>query len=380
MTKNTNDNYLSRRSFLRLSISIAGGFLLTPVLQACQKLGLVDTTQIPTFTSVPQKELLNTSTPTATKSPQSSPTVTGDEARVAFVHTRDRMDGIRRAIALLGENPVAGKQVLLKPNFNSADPPPASTHLDTLQVLIESMWKMGAKAITVADRSGMGNTRQVMDGLGVFDLAKTLGFDTLVFDELANPDDWVLIRNEGDHWKNGFPIPRLLLGAEAIVQTCCLKPHRFGGHFTLSLKNSVGMVGKFMGQGGYNFMSELHNSPNQRLMIAEINTVYAPALIVLDGVEAFIDNGPDQGTKVWGEAVLAGTDRVAIDAIGLALLRHLGYTGVAANGPIFAQEQIARAVELGLGISGPEKIAFLTDDPNSAAYAAQIQQLMKASG
>jgi uncharacterized protein (DUF362 family) len=66
-------------------------------------------------------------------------------------------------------------------------------------------------------------------------------------------------------------------------------------------------------------------------MIAEINAVYNPVLVVLDGVEAFIENGPDRGTKVWGELILAGTDRVAIDAVGVALLRSLGYRGEAAQ-------------------------------------------------
>jgi uncharacterized protein (DUF362 family) len=171
-----------------------------------------------------------------------------------------------------------------------------------------------------------------------------------------------------------------VLAAGAIVNTCCLKPHRFGGHFTLSLKNSVGMVGKHMGRGGYNYMSELHNSTHQRLMIAEINAVYQPALVVLDGVEAFIDDGPERGTRVWGDVILAGSDRVAIDAAGLALLRSLGYHGVAAEGPLFAQEQIARAAALGLGIDSPEKITFLTDDAESEAYATRIQAEMIASG
>jgi uncharacterized protein (DUF362 family) len=103
-------------------------------------------------------------------------------------------------------------------------------------------------------------------------------------------------------------------------------------------------------------------------------------MVLMDAVEAFTDNGPESGTRVWGEAILAGIDRVALDATGLALLRMLGYTGVAASGPVFAQEQIARAVELGLGIEGPEKITFLTDDAESAAYATQIQEALLASG
>jgi uncharacterized protein (DUF362 family) len=39
---------------------------------------------------------------------------------------------------------------------------------------------------------------------------------------------------------------------------------------------------------GYNYMTELHDSPSQRSMIAEINAAYAPTLVVLDGVEALM--------------------------------------------------------------------------------------------
>ena len=44
------------------------------------------------------------------------------------------------------------------------------------------------------------------------------------------------------------------------------------------------------------------------------------------------------------EVVLAGTDRVAVDAVGVALLRHFGTTPEVSRGAIFEQEQIARAV------------------------------------
>jgi uncharacterized protein (DUF362 family) len=135
-----------------------------------------------------------------------------------------------------------------------------------------------------------------------------------------------------------------------------------------------------MGRSGYNYMSELHGSSHQRSMIAEINAVYNPALVVLDGVEAFIDDGPERGTKVWGDVILAGTDRVAIDAVGLAILRILGYNGIASQGPIFVQEQIRRAVELGLGIDGADKIEFVTDDSESSSYASQLRERMLQSG
>jgi hypothetical protein len=62
--------------------------------------------------------------------------------------------------------------------------------------------------------------------------------------------------------------------------------------------------------------------------------------------------------------------------VGLALLRLLGYTGVASRGTILEQQQIARAVELGLGVDAPEKIELVTDDADSAAYAAQIREVL----
>jgi uncharacterized protein (DUF362 family) len=295
-------------------------------------------------------------------------------ARVAFVKTRDRVAGVRRALDLLDLDPVQGGSVLFKPNFNSADPVPGSTHNDVLRTLVQELRARGAGAITVADRSGMGDTRRVMQRKGVFDLARDLEFEALVLDELEG-DDWVEVQPPGSHWRQGFLFARLCLEADVLVQTCCLKTHRFGGHFTMSLKNSVGMVAKY-GPDGYDYMGELHSSPHQRLMIAEINAAYVPQLVVLDGVEAFVTGGPDSGQRVWAEVVLASTDRVAIDAVGVAVLRHFGTTREVSQGAIFQQEQIARAVELGLGVGGADEIQLLTPDPDSEAYAAQIQETL----
>jgi uncharacterized protein (DUF362 family) len=373
MYQNKPKNPISRKDFLKLLSALGGSLIAAPILNACQRLGLIE----PSVTSPGSTPVIPKSTqellPLSTNTPFPVDTVEEGVARLAFVKTRDRAVGVRRALELLNINPVQGKRVLLKPNFNSADPAPASTHPATLRTLIESLQEMGAGHITLADRSGMGHSRQVMQVTGVLDIAKELGFDTFSFEDLSSEADWELIQFEGSHWQNGFPFARPVLEADEIVQTCCLKPHRFGGHFTLSLKNTIGMVGKHMGSGGYNYMSELHSSPHQRLMIAEANLAYRPALVVLDGVEAFIDNGPDVGTKVWGEVVIAGTDRVAIDAVGLAILRYLGYQGVAATGSIFGQEQIARAVELGLGVDSPEKIDFITGDADSQAYTEKIR-------
>lgn len=309
--------------------------------------------------------------------PTSTPTemAVGLLAQIAFVKTSDRAEGVRKAIDLLGINPVGGKSVFLKPNFNSAHPAPGSTHPDVLRALVSRMTDMGANKITVGDRSGMGDTRQVMERLGIFQLAEELGFETVVFDELP-AEGWEMFHPENTHWKLGFPFARPCLEADTIVQACCLKTHRYGGHFTLSLKNSVGMAAKNNLRDRHDFMQELHASDYQRTMIAEINTAYQPGLVIMDGVEAFISGGPDNGERVASQVVLAGTDRVALDAVGVALLRYHGCQTDVARGKIFQQEQIARAVALGLGIDSPEKIELLTGDRDSTAYAEQIEDIL----
>jgi uncharacterized protein (DUF362 family) len=276
---------------------------------------------------------------------------------------------------LLHSQPLSGKTVFLKPNFNSADPTPGSTHIDVVRTIVQALRSRGAGRITVGDRSGMGDTRAVMQQLGIFRLAKELGFETVVFDEL-DVACWRSFQVDGGHWQRGFAVARPVLDADAVVQTCCLKTHRYGGHFTLSLKNSVGLVAKTVPGEGYNYTSELHSSPDQRRMIAEINSAYRPDLILLDGITALVDGGPDTGTKVNSQVILAGTDRVAIDAVGVAILRYFGTTPAVSQGQIFQQEQIARAVELGLGVDGPDKIELITDDRDSATYAEEIRQVL----
>jgi uncharacterized protein (DUF362 family) len=391
MAKLGSNSSLSRREFLRLATALGGAAALSSLLEGCSKAGidqktLLSPTGAPeTPTLVQEFTLATTPIPEepqpieTTTVPSATPaeTLKDDKARIAFIKTNNRAEGVRKAIDLLGINPFAGKQVFLKPNFNSSDPAPGSTHPDVLIALVTALKELGAQRIRVGDRSGMGDTRQVMDQIGVFKLAEEMGFETIVFDELML-EDWVMIQPAGGHWENGFPFARPCLEAEALVQTCCLKTHRYGGHFTLSLKNSVGMVAKRHPQMDHDFMQELHSSPHQRRMIAEINTTYTPSLIVLDGVEAFISGGPDVGERVFPEVILAATDRIALDVVGIALMRHFGCKTEAGKGKIFEQEQIARAVELGLGVDKPEKIEFLTGDPDSAVYSEKIKEILLA--
>ena len=206
-----------------------------------------------------------------------------------------------------------------------------------------------------------------------------IAFDIVNLQEM-DKDGWVLVRPKDSHWKDGFLFPKVYREAESIVSTCCLKTHQFGGHFTMALKLSVGMVPPGLRDAGsYPYMNELHTSKYQRQMIAEINTAYSPDLVVMDGVEAFVDGGPHVGTRVKANVMLAGTDRIANDAVGVAILRLLGTTPEVSKGRVFEQDQIARAAELGLGVTAADQIQIVTGDAESEKFAIQVREILYKS-
>jgi uncharacterized protein (DUF362 family) len=291
------------------------------------------------------------------------------KSNVSLVKTSDRESGFGKAIDLLDINPVRGKDVLLKPNFNTADPFPGSTHNATLIHLILYLKKMGAGRITIGERSGPPDTKSVFKDKSIYDVCKRLGVELINFEELP-PHEWIRVKPEGSHWRNGFDVAKPVLDSKCIVSTCCLKTHGYGGVFTMSLKLSVGITHK-------KNMRELHTSFfSMPKMIAEVNQVYTPSLIILDGIEAFVDGGPMKGTKKRANIILAGTDRIAVDAVGLSILKEIGSNGNIMGKKIFEQEQIARAVELELGVHSPGEIAIVTGDPESNGYSEKLRRIL----
>ena len=294
------------------------------------------------------------------------------KSKVILAKTRDRKAGVQASLRALGINPVKGKNVLIKPNFNTADPAPGSTHNDTLAALIEEIWAMGAKSVSLGERS-FPPTKEVMEQKGVLPILQKLDVRVLDFDDLKKKD-WVEFKPKKSHWKDGFRIARPIVEAECLVSTGCLKTHQFGGVFTMSLKLHVGVVPTV--RHGFPYMNELHTSSHQRQMIAEINEPFHPHLVVMDGVDVFVDGGPATGKLAQGDVILAATDRVAVDAVGIAVLKLLGSNKAIMNTKIFDQEQIARAVDLGLGVPSPSEIDLIAVDGNSVSVQERIRSIL----
>ncbi len=296
-------------------------------------------------------------------------TATTAPTKVALVKTTDRAKGVVEALKLISFDPPGGKSVFIKPNFNTSDPPPGSTHNDTLRALILELKARGATSVAFGDRSGPEPMKKVMEKKGLPALAAETGAALVDFEDLP-ADGWIHLAPSGSHWKDGFDFARPLAESTYPVATCCLKTHQFGGIHTMSLKLTVGAVHR-------KFMRELHGSPDQRRMIAEINLGYRPKFIVMDGVDAFTDGGPMTGTLAHPGLMLAATDRLALDAVGLAILKDLGTTEAIMSKKIFEQDQLVRAVEIGLGIRGLNEIEIVTGDPDSRRSADRLRAIFE---
>lgn len=292
------------------------------------------------------------------KPPRPNVYVENQRSLVALVRTEDRENGIAEALRLIGgikpaiENFEEG-YVLVKPNCNSHDPFPASTHPDTVRLVIKLLLEAGLnrEQIVIGDMSGPAwlPTEATMKKNGILDVARELKVEASFFEK----EEWVWIKpKEASSWPEGFRIAKTAYDASRIISFPCLKTHQFGGVFTLSLKNTVGLINPAD-------RTILHKKPGYR--IAEINLAYTTDLIVLDGMQCFVSGGPAYGKKVTSGVIIAGSDRVAVDAVGVAVLKYHKAEGIAGV-KIKDHEQLKRAAEIGIGHLNADRIALRTSN------------------
>jgi uncharacterized protein (DUF362 family) len=257
----------------------------------------------------------------------------------------DIRSAIEQAMALMGnlrQTISKGDRVLVKPNFNSPDPFPASTDLTFLQVVIELILETGAK-VTIGESSGgvWRPTRKVFNQLGVPDLARRLGVELIAFDD--RPDDWVQINIKGDYLDKVI-MPRSAYEADKMVYLPCMKTHNIGA-FSGAIKLAFGFVAP--GQRRSFHLGHLQEK------LAEISLCWQPDLIVMDGRKAFVSGGPDRGQLVEPGLVLASGDIIAIDVEAMkVLLDYRASNKIPANP--WELPQIAAALKHGLG-AGKDK-------------------------
>lgn len=248
-------------------------------------------------------------------------------------------DSFRKAIGLIGgitKYVSKGDTVLIKPNYNSDDPFPASSDPDALKALAELVYDAGAKKVIIGESSGLlwKPTRRTLEKMGVTWAAKESKSQLVNFDE----EEWEEKEINGKYLKK-IKVPKILSKVDKIIYFPCLKTHR-NGRFTMSLKLSVGMIATLERVPMHMF--------NLEKKIAEINLAFKPVLIVIDARKCFVTGGPASGKVEEPGLILASNDRVAIDVEGIKILQSYKAKN-RLNGNPWELPTIKRAVELELG-------------------------------
>jgi len=231
-----------------------------------------------------------------------------------------------------------GDVVFLKPNFNSADPPPASSEIDFLKSVIELVYEAGAKLVILGDSSMYTfNTRKIFEQCGVFELQEEMEMPPRIY--VLDEMNWIKNEIPNGKYIKSASNPEILDHVDKLILLPSLKTH-FKARFTGSLKLSMGFV-----RPPERVRFHMGNLEEK---IAELNTLIKPNLIIMDSRKCFITGGPFDGERREPNLIMASDDRVAIDVEGIKTIQSFEENSLKNVSP-WDLAQIKRAGDLGLG-------------------------------
>lgn len=294
------------------------------------------------------------------------------KALVAMVHGRDRAAMLAEGMALLGAMtllPLAGKRVLVKPNVVNNRPPPSTTSPEVINAVVRLIQTAGGE-VTVADSSGMLRfpTSENLSETGVRHAAESVGARVLALEE----HPWVRVEPPSAGVSPSYLVSRPVYDADIFLNLPVVKTHQFA-HYSCSLKNLVGIVHP-RDRPSLRFLSgQWHER------IAELNLAVHPQLTIADATTMMIAGGPTSGTPAQANVLLFSGDRVALDAVAVALIRSYGAWPKVQGKTVWAQRQIKRAGELGLGVRGPNQMELLTTslEPQDDEFARRAETVRR---
>lgn len=229
-----------------------------------------------------------------------------------------------------------GETVLLKPNFNTADPYPASTDMIFLKAVIEIIYDCGAKLVMVGESSTMYlNSRKEMEKIGVFDLEKLeKPARVYVFEEKG----WTKKEIPDGKFLQKVSVTDILSRPDKLILLPCLKAHKMA-QFTGSLKLAIGFMKP---------LERVHlHLDNLQEKIAELNTLINPDLIIMDARKCFITGGPFAGTVREPDLILSSASRINIDIEGVKVIQSFEGNSLEGIDPL-ELPQIKLAKKLGI--------------------------------
>jgi uncharacterized protein (DUF362 family) len=254
-------------------------------------------------------------------------------------HSKILKSTIKKAVDCLGGFKRLIKKdetILIKPNFNSPDPYPASSDPLFVKAVAEELYKNGAEKIMLGESSGpyWKPTLKVLEKTGMLKVSKDLNMDVHLFDK----ERWIKVKVKGKYL-NHVHIAKEALKADKIIYLPCLKTHKCA-RFTLSLKLTMGLI--------KNFDRYKMHAYKLEEKIADINLAIKPSLVIMDARKCFVTGGPTHGVVKKPNVILASNDRVAIDVEAIKIIKRYKANNKV-NLPVWQLPQIKAAVKLNLG-------------------------------
>lgn len=171
------------------------------------------------------------------------------------------------------------------------------------QALVEEVQKARPAEVIIAEGTAVGlSTKKAFASNGYPEVARATGARLLdlydgEYEEVKTAPGGIL---------KTVKISKEVLKADFFINAPVLKTH-FASTLTAAMKNLKGTT-------PYDEKKRFHYL-NLNQAIAELNQVLKPDLIVVDGTIAMEGDGPVAGTPAGLNAVMAGTDAVAVDTI-----------------------------------------------------------------
>jgi len=227
-------------------------------------------------------------------------------AEVAIVKGTNPVEVTVKALEMIDVDEALSekKPVLIKPNYINASHP--STGITTDSRVIEGVVKFlknrGVKDVLIGEGSGFTDTFKAFRVAGVDKVAKRWNVGLIDL----NKDEFVEVSPPSPLALKRVKIAKTALES-TIISVPKLKLHRMTG-VTLSIKNMMGAVAP---------KGSMHNHLNEK--IADLASTIKPSIAVVDGIIA--SKGHEtSGNPLEMNLVIAGTDPVAVDAVGAAVM------------------------------------------------------------
>jgi uncharacterized protein (DUF362 family) len=300
------------------------------------------------------------------------PFASAGRSRVAVVGGRRVGDMVREAVSRIGgfgSLALRGKSVLVKPNVVGANAHPTTTNPAVVAAVVGALYEAGAAKVYVGDMSALirGSTEKNMERIGILAAVRASGAEAIFFEDHG----WVDVKVQGAYLSE-VPVSEWIFKVDRVVNVPVVKTHAFAG-YSICLKN-------FVGATRFTHRPYLVNPLHWEEVVAELNLAYRPDLNIVDGTKVMVEGGPWEGTAEDANLVLAGGDRVACDAVGLAIIKSYGRWERLRGVSPWQTGQVRRAAELGIGAGSAAGLelhtASLDDDPAFRDRMASVRTFL----